>query len=116
MSKTPIETIRNLGPSTAEAFARAGIYSAEELHRFGPDVAYAKLLEHGSKPHFIAYYCLVLGLQGRPWNDLPATEKAHLRKRFDRIKNAHKKPEKTTPNQEIEYVLDHIGVIKSREK
>ena len=71
----PITTIRNLGPASAEAFARAGIHSADELRALGTDAAYARLLETGTRPHFIGYYVLEMGLQGRPWNDCKGKEK-----------------------------------------
>lgn len=83
---TPISSIRNLGPATEAAFARAGVRSAEELRALGPDAAYARLLAAGEKPHFIGYYVLVMGLQGRPWNDCRAKEKEALRARFDALK------------------------------
>lgn len=53
----------------------------------GADAAYLRLLRAGHRPHFIAYYALVLGLEGRPWTDLPAEEKAALRRRFDALKS-----------------------------
>ncbi|MCB1360752.1 MAG: TfoX/Sxy family DNA transformation protein, partial [Rhodobacteraceae bacterium] len=53
--ETPISTIRNLGPATQEAFARAGISSAESLRALGADAAYARLLGAGERPHFIGY-------------------------------------------------------------
>jgi hypothetical protein len=83
---TAISTIRNLGPATEAAFFRAGIRSAEELRALGADAAYRRLIEAGERPHFIGYYVLVLGLQGRPWNDCKGAEKAALRARFDAIK------------------------------
>ena len=103
----PVSTIRNLGPAMDEACARAGIKSAQELRTLGPDEAYARLLQTGTQPHFIGYYVLVMGLQGRPWNDCKGKEKAELRKRFDSIKARAK------PNPEIgfEKVLNEIGVI-----
>ncbi len=102
----PVTTIRNLGPATAEAFARAGIHSAEQLRDLGTDAAYARLLETGTRPHFIGYYVLEMGLQGRPWNDCKGKEKEALRQRFDALVKAHK-PE---PKYEIEKILDQIGV------
>ena len=83
---TPIRSIPNLGPATEAAFLRAGIPDAESLRALGPDAAYARLLASGERPHFIGYYVLVMGLQGRPWNDCQGAEKAALRARFDRIK------------------------------
>lgn len=82
---TPISTIRNLGPATEAAFARAGVPSAEELRRLGPDEAYRRLLRAGQRPHFIGYYVIVMGVQGRPWNDCRGAEKAALRARFDAL-------------------------------
>jgi hypothetical protein len=107
---TPISTIRNLGPAMEAAFARAGIHSAEELRRLGTDAAYGRLLETGHRPHFIAYYVIEMGLQGRPWNDCKGAEKAALRKRFDAIKAArHDKG-----RSELEAALDQIGVVARR--
>ena len=106
MTHTPITSIRNLGPASEAAFARAGVHSAEELRALGTDAAYRKLLETGTKPHFIGYYVLEMGLQGRPWNDCKGAEKAALRKRFDALKaqsfDSHR--------SEFEAMLDVIGV------
>ena len=81
-----ISSIRNLGPAVEAAFAQAGINTAEELRSMGADAGYLRLLQSGMRPHFIAYYALVMGLQGRSWNDLDAREKADLRIRFDALK------------------------------
>ncbi len=81
----PVSSIRNLGPASVRAFARAGIGSAEALRALGPDAAYLKLLESGARPHFIGYYSMVMGLMGRPWNDCRGAEKAELRMRFDAL-------------------------------
>ncbi|PRY26846.1 TfoX-like protein [Aliiruegeria haliotis] len=68
-----------------QACARAGIHSAEELRALGADETYFRLLRTGSKPHFIGYYVIEMGLQGRPWNDCKGKEKDALRARFDAI-------------------------------
>ena len=107
---SPISSIRNLGPAYEEACARAGIHSAEELRDLGADETYARLLKTGTKPHFIGYYVLVMGLQGRPWNDCKGKEKDALRKRFDALKErAHDKG-----RSELEDMLNKIGVIEKR--
>ncbi|MEM7745591.1 MAG: TfoX/Sxy family protein [Pseudomonadota bacterium] len=80
-----VSTIRNLGPKSEAQFARAGIKSADELRSLGADAAYLQLLRSGERPHFIAYYALVMGLQNRAWNDLGDQEKDELRARFDSI-------------------------------
>ena len=106
----PVSSIRNLGPAYEEACARAGIHSAEELRALGADEAYARLLKTGSRPHFIGYYVLVMGLQGRPWNDCKGDEKKALRARFDAIKaRAYDKG-----RSDFEAALDAIGVIERR--
>lgn len=105
-----ISTIRNLGPASEEAFKRAGITTAEEIQNMGADAAYLALLESGSRPHFIGYYVLVMGLQGRGWNDLDPKEKAKLRKQFDALVKASKA--KSRPD--IEAALDRIGTGKRR--
>jgi len=102
----PVSSIRNLGPASDKSFARAGILSAEALRELGPDAAYAELLTSGSQPHFIGYYALVMGLQGRPWNDCQGAEKAALRVRFDAIKANNQ----SAPLSEIEKALDLLGV------
>ena len=102
----PVSTIRNLGPASEAAFAKAGITSAEELRALGADEAYRRLLQSGTRPHFIGYYVLVMGLQGRPWNDCKGTEKATLRKRFDALKAESFDQEA----RHLESLLNEIGV------
>ena len=107
----PISSIRNLGPAFEQACARAGIMTAQELRDLGADEAYARLLQAGTRPHFIGYYVLVMGLQGRPWNDCKGEEKKALRKRFDAIKAQSHDQDRA----QFESVLDALGVIeKSR--
>ena len=100
-----ITTIRNLGPAMADAFGAVGINTAEDLRDLGADAAYARLIENGARPHFIAYYALAMGLQGRPWNDCKGKEKEALRARFDAIK-ASAGP---NPMAGIEQILNEIG-------
>jgi len=103
---TAISSIRNLGPAIEAAFARAGVTSAEDLRALGTDAAYARLLAHGVRPHFIAYYVLEMALQGRPWNDCKGAEKDALRARFDALKARHgAKPDG------FEAMLNRIGVV-----
>ncbi|UWQ48286.1 TfoX/Sxy family protein [Leisingera caerulea] len=103
---TAISSIRNLGPAYEEACHRAGINSAEDLRAMGADAAYARLLQTGTRPHFIGYYVLVMALQGRPWNDCKDKEKEELRKRFDAIK-AETRPQHSS---KLLAELDAIGV------
>ncbi|MBT2131041.1 TfoX/Sxy family DNA transformation protein [Aliiroseovarius lamellibrachiae] len=111
-SDHPVSSIRNLGPASDESFSRAGIHTAAQLRELGPDAAYEKLLLAGSKPHFIGYYAMVMGLQGRPWNDCKGKEKEALRRRFDTIK------EKVAPNVQasdpLAKIFNEIGILPQR--
>lgn len=107
---TPITTIPNIGPASEAAFARAGINSAEDLRNLGADEAYKRLLDAGSSPHFIGYYVIVMGLQGRPWNDCQGDEKKALRARFDAIKAGTLKKGRS----ELDAALDLFGVVERR--
>ena len=106
----PVSSIRNLGPAMEKAFAAVGIDSAEALREIGADAAYARLLRAGHRPHFIGYYVIVMGLQGRPWNDCKGDEKTALRARFDALKSANR-PE---PQSALDRILDEIGVRPKR--
>lgn len=104
---SPVSSIPNLGPASEAAFLRVGISSAEEIRALGADEAYLRLLQSGVQPHFIGYYVLVMGLQGRPWNDCQGEEKKALRKRFDALK-AQAAP---GPDAALDAALEAIGVI-----
>ncbi|HHS94043.1 MAG TPA: competence protein TfoX [Rhodobacterales bacterium] len=108
---TPVSSLKNLGPVTERACARAGIDSAEALRALGADKAYARLLAHGEKPHFIGYIALVLGLMGRPWTDGIGAEKAALRRRFDGLVAAsNTAPQGPATPAALERSLDEIGI------
>ncbi|MCK8483918.1 TfoX/Sxy family protein [Aliiroseovarius sp. S2029] len=106
----PVSSIRNLGPASDAAFARAGIHSADELRDMGADETYRRLLAAGSRPHFIGYYAMVMGLQGRPWNDCTGKEKAELRARFDALKAEI--GQTGMSERKMETILDEIGILR----
>ena len=103
----PVSAIRNLGPATSKLFARAGIHTADHVRAMGADAAYQQLLQTGTRPHFIGYYALVLGLQGRPWNDCRGAEKIELRRRFELLRESSYDKGRS----ELETALNAIGVI-----
>ncbi|MDO9526774.1 MAG: TfoX/Sxy family DNA transformation protein [Gemmobacter sp.] len=114
MSDTPISSIRNLGPATQSALIRAGIPNAEALRAIGADAAYTRLLQMGTRPHFIGYYVMVMGLQGRPWNDCKGAEKIALRARFDALK-ANVDSTKDKGRSDLEAALQFFGVVERRQ-
>jgi hypothetical protein len=105
-----VSSIPNLGPASEAAFARAGITSAAELRALGPDDGYRRLLASGQRPHFIGYYVLVMGLQGRPWNDCKGEEKKALRKRFDAICAGFNRSDDKL-RADMEETLRFLGVV-----
>jgi hypothetical protein len=109
---SPVSSIRNLGPAVEAACARAGITSAEQVRELGADETYRRLLRSGTSPHFIGYYVLVMGLQGRPWNDCKGEEKKALRRRFDLIK-----AEAFDSGRDVfERMMNEIGLIERKKK
>ncbi len=114
-SKTPVSSIRNLGPVSARQFAKAGITSAEEIRSLGADRAYQRLLAAGIRPHFIGYYALVLGLQGRHWTDCLPEEKVVLRKHFEsmaKFRDSSDSESSTLARARIGTALDELGAVE----
>lgn len=107
-----VSTIRNLGPKVEAMFARAGIHTAEEVQDLGANAAYRQLLMAGVRPHFIGFYCIYLGLQNRPWNDLSSDEKADLRVEFDALVADVQK--QVGDRSAIETELNKLGVGRRR--
>ncbi len=104
-----VTDIRNLGPASEKEYARADIHTADQLRALGCDEAYRRVISTGTRPHFIGYYALRLGLMGRHWNDITPDEKAAYRKDFDALVasvSAHEKG-----RSEIEAALNALGVI-----
>ncbi len=102
-----LTSIRNIGPAFEASLIKVGITTAEQLREVGADAAYSKLLQNGSRPHFIGYYVLHMALQGRPWNDCKGDEKRALRQSFDAIKaDAFDKD-----RSEFDRMMDLIGIV-----
>lgn len=106
----PVTAIRNIGPAQQAALARAGIQSATHLRDLGADAAYDLMLRSGTRPHFIGYYSLVMGLQGRPWNDCRGAERDFLRTRFDALVAGVS----GGGGEAIEGILDQLGTGRHR--
>jgi DNA transformation protein and related proteins len=113
MTDDPVSSIKNLGPASEAAFAKAGVHSASQLRVLGADEGYRRLLAAGTPPHFIGYYVLVMALQGRPWNDCKGEEKKALRVKYDALK-AEYAGSHAKGRSDFEAALDAIGVISRR--
>ncbi|MGI3167662.1 TfoX/Sxy family DNA transformation protein [Pseudooceanicola sp. C21-150M6] len=106
-----VTAIRNVGPAMAAEMQRAGFADAEAVRAAGADVVYAAMVRAGTRPHFIGFYALVMGLQGRPWNDLRGEEKVQMRVRFDALVAGS---QGGTPDSALERVLNEIGTGRRR--
>ena len=109
----PVSSIPNLGPASEIAFARAGITTAAQIRDLGADEAYRRLLQSGTRPHFIGYYVLVMGLQGRPWNDCKGEEKKALRNSFDALCAGFNGSDAKL-RADLEAELSLLGVVERR--
>lgn len=104
----PVTAIRNIGPKSVAGFARAGLHTADEVRAIGAEEAYRRLIRAGTRPHFIGFYALVMGLQGRNWNDVTPEEKVELRAAFDALVAEAGKAGRDLSG--IEAMLDRLGV------
>lgn len=102
-----LTTIPNIGPATAAMLTKVGITTAEHLREMGADAAYVRLMEQGTRPHFIGYYVLHMALQGRPWNDCKGEEKKAMRLRFDALKAGGFDKARS----ELESFMNQIGLL-----
>ena len=93
-------------------FADAGLHSAEDVEAIGADAAYRQLILHGTRAHFIGFYALVMGLQGRLWSDCKGEEKKAMRARFDALVASVSTENKGVFGLEVE--LNLFGVGKKR--
>lgn len=103
----PVSSLRNLGPMMEQSCAKIGIHSAQALIDLGADETYRRLLQSGTKPHFIGYYVLVMALQGRAWNDCKGDEKKQLRVQFDAIKADAFDQDRSA----FEQMMNQIGIL-----
>ena len=111
----PVSNIRNLGPKAILGYADAGITTAQQMRDLGADECYFRYLQSGGFAHFIGYYSLVMGLQGRPGRDCQGKEKVALRKKFEAVKaKATASPSKAKGRSDLEAALNIIGVVKKR--
>lgn len=96
-----------------DACHAAGIMDAETLRALGADVAYARMIAQGYRPHVLAFSALALGLQDRHWNDADPAEKVALRARFDAARAAAL-PTHEQGRTPMDAALDDLGVIPKK--
>ena len=79
MPRTPVSSLRNLGPKSAMILAEAGIATLDELAMLGAVKAYARVKT--LRPNFASLnmlWALAAGLEDRDWRELSPDEKDDL--------------------------------------
>lgn len=80
-----IETLPNLGPTTAGWLRAAGVPTVAALRMIGPLAAYQLCALDGRAVALTLLYALEAGLQGRHWQDLTPEERTRLRRERDAL-------------------------------
>lgn len=77
---TPLEHLKNIGPTIANRLRTVGICTRQELKRVGPVAAYRRIASRFAEQTIpVCYYLYSLegALTGKHWNDLePARKRA----------------------------------------
>ena len=79
-AELPIESLRNLGPKSAQWLREEGITTIAELERLGPVVAYRLVKQHQPKASLNLLWAMAAGLKGNDWRELSEASKKRLRK------------------------------------
>lgn len=78
-----IDTLRNLGPKSADWLRESGVETVGDLRRLGPVVAYLLVKERRPRASLNLLWALAAGVQGRDWRDLSEAAKSRLRREVD---------------------------------
>jgi len=78
-----IDTLRNLGPTSADWLREVGVATVSDLRRLGPVVAYLLVKERRPGASLNLLWALAAGLEGRDWRDLSEAAKVNLRREVD---------------------------------
>jgi len=76
---TPIENVRNLGPTSAAWLREVEIHTRAELEDFGPVMAFLLVRRRRPDVSLNLLWAIAAGLQDRDWRELTPDEKAKLR-------------------------------------
>lgn len=77
---SPIENLRNLGPTSAVWLREIGVSTVGELERIGPVAAYRLVEQQQPKASLNLLWALAAGLADRDWRDLTDEQKEKLRR------------------------------------
>ena len=78
-SNQEIQSLKNLGPSSAAMLNAAGIYTKAELSKLGPVKAYLAIKQAGGKPTLNLLWAIAGALSDVHWTKVTPEEKSKLR-------------------------------------
>ncbi len=77
--KKEIAEIKNIGPYSVKLLNSINIFSVEDLQNTSYLKIWNDLTEIGVKPHLLLFYSIEMGIQGRKWSDITASEKQEIK-------------------------------------
>jgi DNA transformation protein len=78
MLDTPVENLRNLGPTSAAWLQEIGVYTRADLKRLGPVLAYRLVRQRQPSTSLNLLWAIVAALSERDWRELTSDEKERL--------------------------------------
>jgi DNA transformation protein len=74
----PIETLRNVGPTSAGWLRAGGVQTVADLEKLGPGVAYLRVKREFPQAPLNLLWALAAGLADVDWRELPGAERERL--------------------------------------
>lgn len=79
----PIESLRNLGPTSGKWLRKVGIRTKDDLERFGPVAAFRLVRDRQPSVSLNLLWALSAALADKDWRELSKSEKRQLRSEVD---------------------------------
>lgn len=76
---TPVENLRNLGPTSAIWLQEIGVYTKSDLQRLGPVLAYQLVSQHQPRTSLNLLWAMSAALSDRDWREVTSEEKERLK-------------------------------------
>ncbi len=77
---TPVENLRNLGPTSADWLRDVGIHTIADLEHVGPVLAYRLVKQQQPGTSLNLLWAMAAGLKDEDWRELTEETKNRLRK------------------------------------
>ncbi|MBM7063144.1 TfoX/Sxy family protein [Pseudomonas sp. UL073] len=85
-----LQSLKNLGKTSAQWLHAVGIHSTTDLRRLGAVDAYRAVQARGFRASKVLLYAIEGALLDVHWNDLPPARKAALNGQIDSLKPSNK--------------------------